>query len=387
MTTSRPVARILGFGGAVIATSLAAAAAPTPLYHHYAAAWGGRFSDGAFAYALYAGTVLLAIACAGIFVDRVGVRKVVSAALGAQIVALLLLATASSFVIVDVARGLQGVATGLAIVPLGALMVESSYRWGAVISAAAPGLGTGVGALSAAAVVQAVAEPAAVVYLVFAPLVVVQLAMVRWAVPPDRVLPPTLGIAVPSFPTTGKGAFTVVALLLLGAWGLAGYLGSAWPMSSQEILSTSFVGIESVPLAATTITGAAAALALRRVRRASLSLLTSAALVTAGGVFWAGVTLANDVMIVGAAALAGLGFGGAMLTAAKAVRQCRAADVVPATAMTYLLCYGGMAFAALGAGFALDVGSDAREVAGAVLIAVTALAALAGGGALVLDRR
>src|SRR3954449_8493874 len=100
---------------AVIGLALFASGTPSPLYGTYRELWGFSPLVLTLVYAVYAGGVLLALVVAGRVSDDIGRRPALLAALGTLMVTSLLFMVADSVVWLFVARGLQGLATGVAL--------------------------------------------------------------------------------------------------------------------------------------------------------------------------------------------------------------------------------------------------------------------------------
>jgi MFS family permease len=100
---------------AVIGLALFASGTPSPLYGTYRELWGFSPVVLTLIYATYAFGVLAALLLAGRLSDEIGRRPVLLAALGALMVTSVLFAFADSTAWLFVARGVQGIATGLAL--------------------------------------------------------------------------------------------------------------------------------------------------------------------------------------------------------------------------------------------------------------------------------
>src|SRR3954453_9990707 len=100
---------------AVIGLALFASGTPSPLYETYRELWGFSPVVLTLVYATYAFGVLTTLVLAGRVSDEVGRRPVLLVALGTLIGATVLFMVADSVVWLFVARGVQGLATGLAL--------------------------------------------------------------------------------------------------------------------------------------------------------------------------------------------------------------------------------------------------------------------------------
>ena len=113
---------------AVIGLALFASSTPSPLYATYRELWGFSPVVLTLIYATYAFGVLLALLLAGPVSDEWGRRPVLLVALGALLVTSVVFMLASSVAWLFVARGLQGIATGLALGAASAALLDLHPR-------------------------------------------------------------------------------------------------------------------------------------------------------------------------------------------------------------------------------------------------------------------
>ena len=133
------------------------AGAPSPLYGVYQAQL--RFSATTLTaiFAIYALVLLLTLLVLGSVSDYLGRRPVILAALTVTAGACAVFLTAHSVGLLFAARALQGVAVGTAIGALGAALLDlqaGGSGLAPLITAAAPALGLGAGALGTSALAQ-----------------------------------------------------------------------------------------------------------------------------------------------------------------------------------------------------------------------------------------
>src|ERR687893_2876260 len=103
------------FASSVIGLALVASITPSPLYGTYRELWGFSPLVLTLVYATYAFGVLTTLILAGRLSDEVGRRPVLLAALGTLMVTTFVFMAAESVAWLFAARGLQGLATGLAL--------------------------------------------------------------------------------------------------------------------------------------------------------------------------------------------------------------------------------------------------------------------------------
>src|SRR3954454_15162284 len=113
---------------AVIGLALFASGTPSPLYGTYRELWGFSSLVLTLVYATYAFGVLAALVLAGRISDEVGRRPVLLVALTALMGATVVFMVADSVVWLFVARGVQGLATGLALGAASAAMLDLHPR-------------------------------------------------------------------------------------------------------------------------------------------------------------------------------------------------------------------------------------------------------------------
>src|SRR3954464_396501 len=113
---------------AVIGLALFASATPSPLYATYRELWGFSPIVLTLVYATYAFGVLAALLLAGRLSDEIGRRPVLLTALATLMAATLLFVLADSVAWLFLARGVQGVATGLALGAASAALLDLHPR-------------------------------------------------------------------------------------------------------------------------------------------------------------------------------------------------------------------------------------------------------------------
>src|SRR5919197_2329278 len=148
---------------AVIGLALFASATPSPLYGIYRDLWGFSPVVLTLVYATYAFGVLASLILAGRASDEVGRRPVLLTALGTLLGTTVLFMVANSVAWLFVARGIQGLATGLALGAASAALIDLHPRrdpagvglTNGVVSAS----GMGLGVLLSSAIVQPMTAP------------------------------------------------------------------------------------------------------------------------------------------------------------------------------------------------------------------------------------
>jgi MFS family permease len=368
---------------------LASSSVPTPLYSIYQAKWGFTPITVTIVFAVYAFAVLSALLVVGKLSDHVGRRPVLFAALLIQLVALIVLTTASEIGMLAAGRVLQGLSTGAAVGAIGAGLIDLDPKRGTVANGVGPMTGTGSGALISGIAVQFLPAPTHLVFLVLIGVVIAQLAGLTLM--PETVthkagalasLKPELGI-----PLRARGAFLAAVPALIAVWSIAGFDGSLAPAVVRELSgSASFVlGGLSLTLLAS---GAAISIFLTRNVDPHQTMQTGAALL---GLGMAGALASVEAgSVVGffiSTAVAGFGFGGgfqgAIRTVVPLAHPHERASVLSAL---YVVSYVAFGLPAIVAGVLaehLGLLTAARGYAGVVIL----LSVVAFSGSLVTSRR
>src|SRR3954469_15949195 len=180
--TRRTLSPSLAFAlvAAIIGLALFASGTPSPLYGTYRELWGFSSLVLTLVYATYAFGVLAALVLAGRLSDEVGRRPVLLVGLGALMGATVVFMLADSVVWLFVARGVQGLATGLALGAASAALLDLHPRrdpagvglTNGVVSAA----GLGLGVFVSAAFVELLPAPRVLPYVALFVLFAIALA-------------------------------------------------------------------------------------------------------------------------------------------------------------------------------------------------------------------
>ncbi len=354
MTKSRSYALVTG----VIGLSLFASATPSPLYGTYREMWGFSPAVLTLVYATYAFGVLAALLLAGRVSDQVGRRPVLLVSLSTLLVTSALFIAADSVAWLFVARGLQGLATGLALGAASAAMLDLHARRdpagvglaNGVVSAA----GMGLGVLVASALVEWLPAPRVLPYVVLLALFAVALAgAILMPEPVEKRTRLKLTPQRPHVPPVVRRPFLLAALAVFSSWSIGGLFLALGPQLTATIFATDdhlVAGLGAFVLAGS---GAVAQLLLGG-RMAPWRGATFGSLALAGGVLLivgAASTESGALLLTGAV-VGGAGFGLAFLGALRAL-----SGVIPpqhrAEVMSafYVVGYAALSLPAVVAGF------------------------------------
>jgi MFS family permease len=372
-----------------ILTLLASSSAPTPLYATYQADWGFSDTTVAVIFGVYAVAVLGSLLVFGSLSDHVGRRPVLTAALSAQALVMIVFATASGLDVLLLARVLQGLATGAALGAIGAGLVDLHPSRGPVANTVAAAAGTASGALGSALLVQLLPDPTELVYLLLAALFLIQAAGIALtAETSQRVagaresLRPVLAI-----PPAVRGALLVATPTLVAVWALAGFFASLGPSLTGLVAHTHSKILSAGPLFVLALSGSLTVLAFHRTDASRFALIGSLLVIAGTGVVvWSIAETSAAAFFVGAA-IAGAGFGagfqGGLRTIIPLAEPHQRAGVI---SVAYVISYLALGLPAILAGV-LVVHSTVTHTAEEFAVAVIVLAALTAAGLVRSARR
>src|SRR3954454_22862548 len=219
---------------AIIGLALFASGTPSPLYTTYRELWGFSPVVLTLVYANYAFGVLATLLLAGRASDELGRRPVLLVALGTLMGATVLFMVADSVVWLFVARGVQGLATGLSLGAASASMLDLHPRrdpagvglTNGVVSAG----GMGLGVLVSSLFVQFAPAPRVLPYVAL--LVLFAIAFLGALLMPEPVAErsrPRLTPQRPSIPAVVRRPFLLAPLAVISSWSVGGLFLSLGP--------------------------------------------------------------------------------------------------------------------------------------------------------------
>jgi len=346
----RTLSRRLAFAlvAAIIGLALFASGTPSPLYGTYRALWGFSPVVLTLVYATYAFGVLASLILAGRISDEVGRRPVLLTALATLMGATVVFMVADSVVWLFVARGIQGLATGLALGAASAALLDLHPRrdpagvglTNGVVSAG----GMGLGVLVSATFVELLPAPRVLPYVaLFVLFAIAFVGVARMPEPVDRSASPRLTPQRPSVPTVVRGPFALAALAVISSWSVGGLFLSLGPQLSATLFHTNDHLVAGLSVFALAGSGAAAQLLFGRTApwlgaaAGSVALSTGLLLIVL-----AAATESSAVYIAGAV-IGGAGFGVAFLGALRAL----SAAIPPAHRAEVMSAFYVVAYAAL----------------------------------------
>ena len=367
----------------IVVSFLAGSSAPTPLYALYQARWGFSPVMVTVIFGIYAIAVLVSLLFTGRLSDHLGRRPVLIVATGAQILTMLLLATAGGLGQLLLARVLQGLAAGAAVAALGAGMIDLDKSRGATANAVAPAFGTATGGIVAGLMVQYLPAPTHLVYAFLAAVFLVQGAgvyLMRETISPRRG---ALASLKPQFrlPRAVREPLLLAVPVLVAAWSLASFYGALGPALVRGLLGTGsalFGGLALFTLAAS----AGTAVLLLQEREAR-GLMTFGAIALATGVGFTVWTLPAHslVLFFFGTLVAGSGFGTGFQGAVRTiVPQAAPHERAGVLSIVFIVSYLALGVPAVVAGMRLaqhgDIFGTAQEF-GVVVMTLALVAVIA----------
>ncbi len=341
---------------AVIGLALFASATPSPLYTTYRELWGFSSVVLTLVYATYAFGVLASLLLAGRVSDEAGRRPVLIASLAMLMGATVLFMLADSVVWLFVARGVQGIATGLAIAAASAALLDLHPRrdpsgvglTNGVVSAAGMGLGVLVSASFVELLPAPRVLPYAALFVLFAIAFAGALAMPEPVAERSR---PRLTPQRPGVPAEVRRPFLLAALAVVSSWSIAGLFLSLGPQLSARLFDTDDHLVAGLSVFA--LAGAGALAQLAAGRTAPWAGATGGSIGLATGLLLIVLAAATDTTapFVAGALIGGAGFGVAFLGALRALSAAippeRRGQVMSAF---YVVAYASLSLPAILAG-------------------------------------
>src|SRR3954449_2798900 len=254
---------------AVIGLALFASGTPSPLYGTYRELWGFSSEVLTLIYATYAFGVLAALVFAGRISDQWGRRPVLILALATLLVTSVVFMLAQSVAWLFVARGVQGLATGLALGAASAALLDLHPRRDPAGVGLANGVvsagGMGLGVLVSSALVQLAPAPRLLPY--GALLVLFAVAFLGALLMPEPVAErprPRLTPQRPSIPAAVRRPFLLAALAVISSWSVGGLFLSLGPSLSASLFATTNHLVTGLSIFALAGSGAVAQLVFGR---------------------------------------------------------------------------------------------------------------------------
>jgi hypothetical protein len=368
----------LGLASSMVVTFLAASAAPTPLYDRYETLWHATPLIGTIAFAVYALAVLAGLLWLGDLAAHVGRRTVLLAAVGGQMVALILFALAGSFEPILIGRAIQGLAAGSALGALSATMIESDPDRGAVASAASPTAGSGLGALVSGVAVQFLPAPTHTVYVLLIVVLALQalgVARLIDATPRRRVTRAALRPRI-AVPAAARPTFVASAPIMFAVWSLGGFYGALSPALYRSLSADASVWHSALALFLLACVGSATTIALRRVGGRTLTIAGAVMLIAGLAGTIVAIKTGSVALYLAVSAVAGVGFGAGFQGPIRAlVPLADTAERPGMLSAVFIIAYVGLGLPAVIAGALVSGGASLTGVATVLALVLAVLTA------------
>ena len=295
-----------------------AAAAPSPLYRVYQAQW--RFSAITLTavFAAYALLLLVTLLVFGSLSDYLGRRRVILAGLAMAAGACGLFLAARGVPLLYAARALHGAAVGTATSALGAALIDlqpEGSRRAPVVTTAASMLGLAAGGLVSSALVQYGPAPT---YLIWWLLLGADLAAAAAVLVMPETASPRAGALASlrprvAVPRAARRTFAIALPCLIAVWMTSGFYLSLAPSLAVQVLRSPDLVWGGLVIFLLNGTGTAATVVARRADGPAAMLAGCLALLTGTVVTLVAIQTASGTAFLAGTAVAGAGFGTAML--------------------------------------------------------------------------
>ena len=381
-TLSPPAAYALA--AAVIGLALFASVTPSPLYGIYSELWGFSPLVLTLVYGTYAFGVLTTLILAGRMSDEVGRRPVLLVALGSLLVTTVLYMLAQSVVWLFVARGLQGLATGLALAAASAALLDLHARRDPAGAGLANGVasagGLGLGMLVSAASVEFLPAPRVTPYVVL--FVLFAIAFAGTLLMPEPVSVRSrlrLTPQRPGVPAVVRRPFVLAGLGVLSSWSIGGLFFALGPQLTAVVFDTHNHLVSALSVVVLAGAGALAQLVFGRTAPWLGAAAGSVALAVGLLLIVLAAAESSGALLLIGAVVGGAGFGVAFLGSLRALSVAipteQRAQVMSAF---YVVAYASLSIPAIVAGIAVTpLGLQSTfEIFGSVVAAIALIVAI-----------
>jgi MFS family permease len=376
-SSGRPALYLLA---TLVVSLLAGSAAPTPLYAIYQRQWGFSPITTTIVFGVYAVAVLAALLTLGRLSDSIGRKPVLLAALGVQVLSMLVFATAGGVGELMAARVIQGLATGAALGAIGAGMLDVDRERGALANALSPGLGTGSGALVSALFVRFLPAPTHLVYFALIGVFAVQAIGVGLLRETVTRVPVRASVFVPEvrLPRAVRGPVLAAAPVLFAVWALAGLYAALGPALVQTLTGSASVLLGAASVTVLTATAVSSVYLLRNVYARTVLVAGIVALVVGVAITLIALGVGSVGLFFAGTAVSGIGFGAGFQGGIRTVvPQAAPHERAGVLSLLFVISYLGMGVPAVAAGFGATDGLGLLGSARDYGIALIVLAGLA----------
>ncbi|HEY1855150.1 MAG TPA: MFS transporter [Solirubrobacterales bacterium] len=360
----RPLPRSAAYllAAAVIGLALFASGTPSPLYGTYAELWGFDPLVLTLIYATYAFGVLAALILAGRLSDEVGRRPVLVVALSTLAVVTVPFMLADSVAWLFVARGLQGLATGLALSAASAALLDLHPDRDPVAVSLTNGvsstIGLGAGVLVSSAIVEFLPAPRVLPYVVLLVLFLIALGAAWRLREPVEVAPGArfrLTPQKPYVPPVARRPFLLASLAVISSWSIGGLFLSLGPELSAIAYGSESHLVTNLSFFLLATSATVSQLLFGRTAPWAAAAYGSLVLALGMGLIVGSAATSSAVLITIGAIVTGGGFGVAFLGGLRSLSAAIPAEHRAATMSAfYVVAYGALSVPAVIAGLVVE---------------------------------
>jgi MFS family permease len=354
---ARPVSKSITaiYATATAITFSAVAGAPTPIYRIYRETLGLTPFAITFIFAIYSFTMIAAFLTIARLSDYVGRKPMILLALGLNAVTLLLFFAAESAAMLVAARAVQGVATGVALATLGAVIVDTAPRWAATLNSVTAFLGLALGALISGVFVAFAPWPTHLVYAALLGVTLAEMMILAWVAETTLRKAGAWSGMKPKLTVPAAAVAPMARLfpLTLSAWALGGFYLSLMPSLMVEATGIRSPLVGAAVVSALMVSGGLSSFATRALD-AGKTVRASAALLAAGVVVTVlAIAAGSPTGMVFGTIVAGLGFGASYGASLRVLLPLASAHERAGLLSAYFVeSYLAFALAAIAAGLA-----------------------------------
>lgn len=302
-------------------TFMAASSAPTPLYRLYQQTWQFSPVTLTLIFATYAFTLLASLLIIGSLSDYIGRRPIIITAIFLQIASMSFFLFASDVSMLFIARGLQGIATGLAVSAIGAAILDFSKHHGSLINSIAPMVGMAAGIFITCLILQFSVQPLHLVFELLCVLFAFELILsffnpetVRKRSGAFASLKPNMAI-----PHQARSALLSISPINIALWMVSGFFLSLMPSLLAKIFQTSSAWLNGVMFMALALSGAVGILTLRKSTNFRILLTGTLSIIIGATVLFLAINFTSAVILLLGSIITGVGFGTAFMGAIRTV--------------------------------------------------------------------
>ncbi|MDR6795334.1 MFS family permease [Acinetobacter calcoaceticus] len=302
-------------------TFMAASSSPTPLYRLYQQAWQFSPVTLTLIFATYAFTLLASLLIIGSLSDYIGRRPVILSAIFLQIVSMSFFLFASDVSMLFIARGLQGIATGLAVSAIGAAILDFSKHQGSLINSIAPMVGMAAGIFITCTILQFSAQPLQLVFELLCILFAFQLILSFFNPETAQKRSGALASLKPNMaiPPQARSALLSISPINIALWMVSGFFLSLMPSLLAKIFQTSSAWLNGIMFMALALSGAAGILTLRKSTNFRILLTGTLSIIIGATVLFLAINFTSAVVLFLGSIITGVGFGTAFMGAIRTV--------------------------------------------------------------------